>query len=269
MRIYQPARGVGAALQENSFIVIDDIGAEVAFGGLTGRMLERMYPERPLALEMTFDAHPQAADLLFGALLARAENLKAQSGVPARLYTRCAVEDENKKDYLTRMGFDDFDGTELFVLNAEQAQQRRKVYPPAGTRSIDVDLGSRVRREQFLLRLKASGAPEHACEWLEERMRGQVFMARAVYAGSDLAGELLMTGTPGEALLDMVYTAPKWRGRGTASALIGEAAALLAGQGTPWLVARAERRNARATRLFQRCGFDWIRTEELLPGKDL
>ena len=270
MRIYQPARGVGAALQENSFIVIDDVGTEIGFGGLTGRMLERMYPDRPLALEMTCDAHPAAADMLFGALSARAERMKAMSGVPAaRLFTRCGMEDEPRKEYLARMGFDDFDGTELFVLNVEKNAGRRKTYPPAGTKSIDVDLSSRIRREQFLLRLKAYGAPEHASEWLEERMRGPVFFARAVYSGSDLAGELLLTGQQSEAVLEMVYTTPKWRSRGTASALVGEAQSLLEAQGVPWLTARAERRNGNATRLFQRCGFDWIRTEELLLGRNI
>ena len=270
MRIYQPARGVGAALQENSYIVIDDVGAEIGFGGITGRMLERMYPERPLSLEMTFDAHPMAQDMLFGALNARAERIReANGGVPSRLFTRCAVADEGRHEYFMRMGFDDFDGVELFAMNIDKQKDRRRSYPPAGTKSIDVDLTSRVRREQFLLRLAAYGAPEHASEWLEERMRGPVFVARAVYAGSDLAGEILVTGNQREAMLEMVFTTPKWRGRGTATALLGDSAAVLAEQGVPWLVARAERRNGNAMRLFQRTGFDWIRTEELLLGQNL
>ena len=270
MRIYQPARGVGAALQENSYIVIDEAGTEVGFGGITGRMLERMYPDRPLSLEMTFDAHPLAADLLFGALTARAERMKALSGAQAaRLFTRCGVDDTARREYFARMGFDDYDGVEFFALNVEKQRGLRRRYPPAGTKSIDVELGTRVRREQFLLRLKQYGAPEHASEWLEERMRGQVFAARAVYAGSDLAGEILVTGSPREAVLEMVYTAAKWRGKGSASALLDEVAGILEGQGVPWLTARAERRNVNATRLFQRMGFDWIRTEELLLGQDL
>ena len=270
MRIYQPARGVGAALQENSYIVTDDFGTEIGFGGLTGRMLSRMYPERPLSLEMTFDAQAPAADMLFGALTARAERIRAANGgAPARLFTRCQVNDMERQEYFARMGFDSFDGTELFVLNVEKHRGGLRGYPPAGTKSIDVDLTSRARREQFLLRLASYGAPEHASEWLEERMRGQVFVARAVYSGSDLAGEILVTGTPREANLELICTTPKWRGRGTATALIGEAETVLESQGVPWLTARAERRNGNATRLFQRNGFDWVRTEELLLGQNM
>ena len=269
MRIYQPVRGVGGALQENSYIVTDDAGQEIGFGGLQGRSLLKMYPQRPYAIEMRFDAHPAARDMLFGALTARAERMQALQGVPARLCTRCPVADEARQEYFARMGFDTFDGVELFAMNVQRAQALRRVYPPAGTKSIDVDLSSRVRREQFVLRLAADGAPEHAVEWLEERMRGPVFIARAVYAGSDLAGEILVIGNPNEASLEMVCTEPKWRSRGTASALVQEAAQILLEQNVPWLTARAERRNAAATRLFRRCGFDWIATEELLLGRDL
>ena len=76
------------------------------------------------------------------------------------------------------MGFDDFDGVELFVLNVPQdLSLRRRNYSPVGTKSIDVDLRTRTRREEFLLGLKEFGCVEHASEWLEERMRGPVFMA--------------------------------------------------------------------------------------------
>ena len=44
MRIYHPARGVGGALRENSFVVIDDAGVEIGQGGLRTRMLKKMLP---------------------------------------------------------------------------------------------------------------------------------------------------------------------------------------------------------------------------------
>ena len=94
------------------------------------------------------------------------------------------------------MGFDDFDGVELFVLNVPQdLSLRRRNYSPVGTKSIDVDLRTRTRREEFLLGLKEFGCVEHASEWLEERMRGPVFMAKAMYFGSDYVGSMLVTGT--------------------------------------------------------------------------
>ena len=60
MRIYQPVRGVGGALRENSFVMIDDAGVEIGQGGLEYRVIKKMMPDRPLDIEMTMSAHPVA-----------------------------------------------------------------------------------------------------------------------------------------------------------------------------------------------------------------
>ena len=181
-----------------------------------------------------------------------------------------ALEDAERHEYFTRMGFDDYDGVELFVLNVPQdLSARRRNYSPVGTKSIDVDLRTRTRREEFLLGLKEFGCVEHASEWLEERMRGPVFMAKAMYYGSDYVGSMLVTGTQAEATLEMVCVEPKWRGRGVASALVDEALGQLNKQQVPHLIARAVRRNASAMKFFKRSGFDWVRTEEYLLGRDM
>ena len=270
MRIYHPARGVGGALRENSFVVIDDAGVEIGQGGLRTRMLKKMLPERPLDIEMEMNAHPVAGDTLFGALCARAEAIREeQGGVPARLYTRCAIDDSARHEYFTRMGFDDYDGDELFVLAVQQAASQRRSYPPVGTGCIDVDLSSRIKCEEFLLRLKSFGCVEHASEWLEERMRGPVFAAKSVYCGSDYCGDILVYGEPNEAVLEMVCVEPKWRGRGVASAMIDEALMQLSSQHVPYLCARSVRRNKSATQMFRRSGFDWVRTDCYLLGRDM
>ncbi len=271
MRIYHPVRGVGGARKENSFIIIDDAGVEIGQGGLEYRVVKKMMPERPLEIEMTMNAHPMAADTLYGALSARAESIKAETGgLPARLFTRCAIDDHEKREYFLRMGFDDVDGDELFALTVPQdMKQRRRHYCPTGTKSIDADLRTKARREQFLATLTEFGCDEHASEWLEARMKDPVFMARAVYCGSDFVGQMLVTGTQNEAYLQFVCTETKWRGRGVACALIDEALAALSTQQVPYLVALCPRRNANAVRMFQAAGFDWIRTECYLLGKDL
>lgn len=271
MRIYHPVRGVAGALREDSFAVLDDAGVEIGRGGLEYRVLKKMLPERPLNIEMSMDAHPVASDTLYGALCARAESIRdEQGGLPARLYTRCAIDDGEKHEYFTRMGFDDFDGDELFVLPVPQdLSTRRRNYSPLGTKGIDVDLHTRTRREEFLIGLKEYGYVEHASEWLEERMKEPVFIARAVYHGSDFVGQMLVTGAQNEATLEMICVEPKWRGRGVASAMIDEALAQLSSQRVPYLCARTFRRNKSAVQLFRRCAFEWVRTECYLLGRDL
>ena len=270
MRIYHPARGVGGALRENSFVVIDDAGVEIGHGGLKTRMLKKMLPERPLSIELDMNAHPAASDTLYGALCARAEAIKEEhDNAPARLYTRCAIDDAQRHEYFTRMGFDDYDGDELFVLHVQNMQGRRKNYPPVGTAMIDQELRTRIQREEFLMRLKSFGCVEHASEWLEERMRGPVFAAKSVYCGSDYCGDILVYGEPNEAVLEMVCVEPKWRGKGVARALIDEVVHQLAAQGVPYLRANAIRRNQNAMKMFRGCGFEWVRTDCYLLGRDL
>ena len=56
---------------------------------------------------------------------------------------------------------------------------------------------------------------------------------------------------------------------GVASALIDEALAMLSKQGVPHLIGRCVRRNQSAVKMFRRSGFDWVRTECYLLGRDL
>lgn len=270
MRIYQPLRGVGAAYKENSFVVFDDAGVEIGQGGLEFRVLRKMYEERPLDIEMIMNAHPAASDTLYGALMARAEQIKEENdNLPARLYTRCALNDKEKYDYFLSMGFDDRDGVELFVRQVEAGAGQRRNYPPTGTKCEDADLHTRARREEFLQRLKNLGDEAHAEEWLADRMRYPVFCAKVVLYGSEVAGALLITGSQQEAEMLMIGVEPKWRSKGVGAAMIDEALEQLKEQKIPYLVVRAQRRNQRMLRLLKRCQFEWVRTEELLLGRDL
>ena len=66
-----------------------------------------------------------------------------------------------------------------------------------------------------------------------------------------------------------VLTEPKWRGRGVASAMIDEALMQLSSQHVAYLCARSVRRNKSAIQMFKRSGFDWVRTECYLLGRDI
>ncbi|MFR8976857.1 MAG: hypothetical protein ACLVJB_03115 [Christensenellales bacterium] len=67
MRIYQPVRGVGGALRENSFVIIDDAGVEIGQGGLEYRVIKKMLPDRPLDIEMMNAIRWPATRRRFGA----------------------------------------------------------------------------------------------------------------------------------------------------------------------------------------------------------
>ena len=269
MNIYQPVRGVDGAASENSFAITDNMGVEIGEGALLTRMLKKMYPDRPLEIEMTMRAHPVARDTLFGALYARAEQIKGETGVQGRLFIRCALEDADCREYFLRMGFDDTDGDELFYIHTASPKTRRRDYYPTGTQSIETDLRTNIRREEFLGSLRAFGGEEHAPQWLQARMQEPGFVARSVYHGDEFIGHILVTGNQNEAMIDMVCVEPKWRGYGVATALAQEAMDVLDKRGVPYLVARAPRRNEKAMRMLKRAGFEWARTDCYLLGRDL
>lgn len=127
-----------------------------------------MMADRPLDIEMTMSAHPMASDTLFGALFARAERIRDEQAVCPHGCTRAApLTMPSATSISPAWAFDDYDGEELFVLNVPQDMStRRRNYSPVGTKSIDVDLRTRTRREEFLLSLKSFGCVEHANEWL-------------------------------------------------------------------------------------------------------
>ena len=270
MQIYQPARGVGPAQKDYSYMILDDVGVEIGKGGLIFRMMKKTFEDRPLNIEMIMESHPTARDTLYGALDACAERIKAQNGgVPARLYTRCGIADQERYAYFTSMGFDGQDGVELFVRPLREGDASLNCYQPTGCQSVDAALHTRARREMFLRRLSDLGDEMHAEEWLLDQMQNPVFMAKVVMYDQEFVGALLMTGSPKEAILHMVGVEPKWRSRGVATGLIEEAMMQLYRQQIPYLVLWAQRRNKRMMRLMKRCEFQWIRTEELLLGRDL
>lgn len=270
MNIYHPVRGIDGAISENSFAITDNMGVEIGEGALLVRVLKKMYPERPLEIEMTMRAHPVARDTLFGALSARAEQIKSErGGMDGRLFIRCALDDADCHEYFLRMGYDDTDGDELFYIQTVSPKNRRRDYFPTGTQSIETELHNNIRREEFLASLKSFGGEEHAAQWLQARMQEPGFVARSVYHGEELVGHILVTGNQNEAMIDMVCVEPKWRGYGVGTALAQEAMDVLNMRGVPYLVARAPRRNEKAMRMLKRAGFEWARTDCYRLGRDL
>lgn len=269
MNIYQPVRGVDGAPNENSFAITDNMGVEIGEGALHVHVQKKMYPDRPLQIEMTMRAHPVAQDTLFGALYARAEQIRGELDMDGRLFIRCALEDTECREYFLRMGFDDTDGDELFYVATSSPQNRRRDYYPTGTQSIETDLRTNIRREEFLSDLQSFGGEAHAPQWLQARMQEPGFVARSLYHGDELVGHILVVGNQNEAMIDMVCIEPKWRRRGAGTALAQETMDVLHSRGVPYLVARAPRRNMKAMRMLQRAGFEWARTDCFLLGRDL
>ena len=94
MRITHPQAPFQGVAPENVFFVANDQQIQLGTGYVIQFFQGEMYPERPCHLFIQLDCQPTARPLMFGALLARAEQLRARTpNLPARLYAQVLPED--------------------------------------------------------------------------------------------------------------------------------------------------------------------------------
>ena len=76
MQVIHP-NGVFNHLQpEDVFIAVDDMGTELGRGYTICQYQPNLYPDRPVNIYFTMECQPVAQYLLFGALVARARQLR-------------------------------------------------------------------------------------------------------------------------------------------------------------------------------------------------
>lgn len=260
-----PMRGVE---RESCFIVRDDAGVELGQGSLSVKSMMDVLPERPLNFIMNLDAHPAAMDMLFGALMIRARVMHQRRGsTPARVVVPCALTDAFKHDYFLSMGFDDTDGEELFRF--VMPERLREMPPPLGTGVVPVPMRTQNETDQLVSRMDRYTGEQWSLSRFESILNTPHFMALAVYSGSELCGEIVVSGQGPDAMIEALYTLPNWRRQGVAMALLSQALHALASREVQYLYGRAIRRNARALSFLSRMGFEWVMTREILLGKNL
>ena len=90
---------------EDVFVAVNDYGVQLGYGYVMYQFQPSVYPDKPVNIFFTMDCAPEADYLLFGALVARARQLReANPGVPARLYTSVVPTDARKLSFLIALG---------------------------------------------------------------------------------------------------------------------------------------------------------------------
>lgn len=260
-----PMRGVD---RESCFLIRDDAGVELGQGSILIKPVMDVLPERPLNIILDLDAHPSAMDMLYGALMVRARMIhKSRGGAPARIVVPCALTDTLKHDYFLSVGFDDTDGEELFRF--VMPERLREMPPPFGTVIEPVVLRLSGDTDALIMRMDRYTGETWNESRFENAMNTSHFMALALYSGNELCGEIVVSGEGPDAMIEALYTFPKWRRQGVALALLSQALEQLRGQGVQYVYARAIRRNKRAMAFIERTGFEWVMSRQILLGKDL
>ena len=96
MRVYHPQGMYNNLPPENVFLAADEMGNEIGVGYIIRVMQPNVFPDRPVNLFISMECQPVARYMLFGALVARArqmrdENPPSVQGTPAPRSFTCTT----------------------------------------------------------------------------------------------------------------------------------------------------------------------------------
>ena len=266
MRITHPQAPFQGVAPENVFFVANDQQVQLGTGYVMQFFQGEMYPERPNHLFIQIDAQPSARALMFGALLARADQLRAATpNLPARMYAQVAPENLELLRFYDTMGLRNDDGEDLFRFLPPDGVPRA----PMGMEFASVPLADEASQNAFLSRINAQRIQPITRDYLQLWQQQQHFMALGFYRNGQPVCETIITGTGTAATLLMIYTRSDFRRQGMAKNLIGAASAILRDRGVVVLYTHIFRRNLPQVALMRHLGGSFVRTVTALPGMDL
>lgn len=266
MRISHPQTAYQGIAPENVFFVADDRRVQMGIGYLIRFFQQELYPERPLHLFMQIDTQPSAQAMMYGALLARAEQIRAETpGLPARLYAQVEPKNEAMLQFYEKCGLKNDDGEDRYRFPVPVGTPRA----PMGMQFNSVPLMDEENQNRFLARLNAYRIQPFTRDYLTYWQQQPHFMAVGFYRGGEPVCETLITGGGDTATLLMIYTDARYRRQGMATQLLACAAPYLREQGVQAMYTHIFRRNEAQNGLMRHLGGAMMGTVTALPGMDL
>lgn len=267
MRLSHPTAPYQGIPPQDVFFVASDRFVQLGVGYVVPSLNREMYPEQPLEIYVHIEAQPSARDLLLGALLGRAEQIRAQyPGMPGRIYTELAATNWEMLNFYNRNGFANADAQEEHVMPVPPDATQT----PMGCQFASAPLGSIQEQGAFLQRLNAYRMTPIGIDFLTLQMQQPYFMALGFYRGGQPLAEMMLTGAvPESSALVMIYTRQEYRRRGIARSLILSAAQLLRERGAQQIVTQVYSRSQAQLGLVKSFGATRRRIITILPSIDI
>ena len=218
MQIRHPTLPINGESPENTFIVVDDMGNELAIGQITYQLLPHRFPNCPLNLFFTLSGMMEARYMLMGALASRARILSETYPSPiARFYTEIAGDDAASQSFFSRNGMDCVDTENLLQLHLPDGPVR----PFMGLSLMDAPLGTEEEIRSFCNRMQQYDMPWITPQSLMELRSYPNFRAMGLcYNQSLLVGEMIIAGSGDACELMAIYIHEDYRHRGYAKNMI-------------------------------------------------
>jgi GNAT superfamily N-acetyltransferase len=267
MRLSHPSVPYQGIPPQDVFFAANDLYVQLGLGFVVLSFNQEMYPDKPLEIYLSIDAQPTARDLLLGALLGRAEQLRSQfPHVKGRIYTHLSPSSWEMLSFYNRNGFANADAQEehVFPLPALPGQT------PMGIQFASVPLGTLQEQQVFLARLNAYRMTPITLDFLTLQMQQPYFMALGYYRAGQPLCELMMTGaSPDSSSLVMLYTRADHRRKGLGRSLVLSACALLKDRGVHQIVTHIYSRSQAQTGLIKSLGGTRRRIISILPSIEI
>lgn len=228
MQVIHPQGMYNGLPQDDVFIALDDMGTEMGLGYIIYQYQPHLYPDCPVNLYFNIDCQPAARYVIFGALIARAHQLReANPNVGARVYTAINPADERAREFYLHNGFACEDTEEMFQLQIPPGDGRI----PMSCSVVQVPLNTFEEQQAFLSRLQQHDVTFINQNYLMNLQRLPHFLALGLYRNTDLIGEILLAGEGDACELVVMYIVPGSRGQGMGKALLHRCMAIMAAEG--------------------------------------
>ncbi len=263
MHVYHPPQPYNGLPPENVFLVADSAHVPVAEGYLVQTYHPYLFPERPINMYLNVNSKGPGLDMLLGALLARAVQLRQQTpNLKARVFSQVGMQDAVMFSFFQESGFATDDALDVVRLTMPNA----KPNAPMGYELGQVPLQKPLEQTSFLMRMNT-----HRLDALQQPMMQRYlamphFLALYLARGQEIVGEVAFTGTGDSAFLFGLYVSPNFRRLGLAKTLLAAGMTILTERGVRTVEAEIIRRNIPQCRLAQSCKATFVRTACLYPG---
>jgi len=263
MHVFHPAQTNNGFPPENVFLLADDFDAVIGQGHLVRTHHPYLFPERPINIFLSISTRGPGREMLLGALLARAIQLHQQTPyLKARVFAQVGMDDASMLSLYMDSGFEADDALDIIKIQMPPA----KPSAPLGYDMGFIPLQSSMEQASFLMRMNMYRLDLLTQPILRQYMSMQHFIALYIARGSEIVGEIAMTGQGDTAQIVGLYVSQNYRKLGLAKTLIAAAMSALKERGVTTFLADAIRRNQAQSALAQSCQATFVRTACLYPG---
>ncbi|MBE5808850.1 MAG: GNAT family N-acetyltransferase [Clostridiales bacterium] len=251
---------------KNTFCAIDGrTGAVLGSSVLYEDLNPMLYPARPLLVRIQTDGD-ELPDVLMGATIARAYQICQEHGEYARIFTRCAPDEQALLQHFKPFGLEDNDGLVRMQLDLPCLIHARL---PDGVRIEHDRLEDMLERRSFLMRYNQLFNVERDRTWLDQFTARKGFMRLMALQGGVMAGEVLFWREGDIGVIGFIQTERRWRRHGIGTALIQRACDQLEQHGLARAECNIRVRYPHMLHLLQKAGFEQAEVLMHYPGIDL